>query len=66
MTDASANLKPELGKITAALVDYILSHHPSKFTAQTLPRDESMLRAQPSIDTLVAGFGGAGARLSAG
>jgi acyl carrier protein len=43
MTSASANLKPQLADITTALVGYIVSHHPSRFTAQTLPRDESLL-----------------------
>ena len=37
MTDASR------ADITAATVDYILSQHPSPFTAATLPRDQSLL-----------------------
>ena len=32
-----------LADINSALVDYILSQHPSKFTRETLPRDESLL-----------------------
>ena len=30
-------------EIVVKLVDYILSQHPSKFTRDTLPRDESLL-----------------------
>jgi acyl carrier protein len=30
-------------EIVVRLVDYILSQHPSKFTRDTLPRDESLL-----------------------
>jgi acyl carrier protein len=33
----------ELADITSTLVDYILSHHPSRFDRETLPRDESLL-----------------------
>jgi acyl carrier protein len=29
--------------IVAKMVDYILSQHPSRFTAQTLPHDQSLL-----------------------
>lgn len=29
--------------IVAKLVDYVLSQHPSKYTAETLPRDQSLL-----------------------
>jgi acyl carrier protein len=43
MTEPSANFEAQLDDITAALIDYILSQHPSNFTAQTLPRDESLL-----------------------
>jgi acyl carrier protein len=39
----SVNLKPQLEEITAAMVDYVLTQQPSKFTAETLPRDESLL-----------------------
>lgn len=42
---AATKVTPELADIAAALVDYILAHHPSKYTAQTLPRDESLLEA---------------------
>ena len=30
-------------EIVVKLVDYVLSQHPSKFTRDTLPRDESLL-----------------------
>ena len=33
----------EPGDIIAALIDYILSQHPSPFTVETLPRDQSLL-----------------------
>ena len=29
--------------LVAKMADYILSQHPSRFTAQTLPRDQSLL-----------------------
>jgi len=34
---------PRPADIMAAMVDYILSQHPSRFTAETLPRDESLM-----------------------
>jgi acyl carrier protein len=43
MTEFDVHFKPNLADITSALVDYILSQHPSKFTKETLPRDESLL-----------------------
>jgi acyl carrier protein len=43
MTGLAVHLEPNLADITAALVDYILSQHPSKFTRETLPHDESLL-----------------------
>jgi acyl carrier protein len=46
MTGSAAHLKPDLTDITSALVDYILSQHPSKFTRDTLPRDESLLELE--------------------
>jgi acyl carrier protein len=46
MTGSAAHLKPDLTDITSALVDYILSQHPSKFTKDTLPRDESLLELE--------------------
>jgi acyl carrier protein len=46
MTSASVDLKTQQAEITSMLVDYILSHHPSKFTAETLPRDESLLELE--------------------
>jgi acyl carrier protein len=42
----SANLGPKLEDITAALVNYVLTQHPSKFDADTLPRDESLLELE--------------------
>ncbi len=46
MTGSAAHVKPELADITSALVDYILSHHPSRFNRETLPRDESLLELE--------------------
>jgi hypothetical protein len=43
MTGLAVHLKPNLADTASALVDYILSQHPSKFTRETLPRDESLL-----------------------
>ena len=43
MTGLAVHLNANLAEITSALVDYILSQHPSKFTRETLPRDESLL-----------------------
>ena len=43
MTGSAVHVKPELADITSALVDYILSQHPSRFNRETLPRDESLL-----------------------
>jgi acyl carrier protein len=42
----SSNLVPPLEEITAAMVDYIVTQHPSKFSAETLPRDESLLELE--------------------
>jgi hypothetical protein len=42
----AVHLQPNLADITSALVDYILSQHPSKFTRETLPRDESLLELE--------------------
>jgi acyl carrier protein len=42
----SANLGPKLEDITAALVNYVLTQHPSKFNADTLPRGESLLELE--------------------
>jgi acyl carrier protein len=42
----AANLEPQLEEITAAMVDYIVTQHPSKFSADTLPRDESLLELE--------------------
>jgi acyl carrier protein len=46
MTDPSVHLKSQLAEITATLIDYILSHHPSRYTKDTLPRDESLLELE--------------------
>lgn len=43
MTGAPAKLKPQLAEITASIIEYILTQYPSKFDAETLPRDESLL-----------------------
>jgi hypothetical protein len=42
MTGLAVHLKPNLADITSAPIDYILSQHPSKFTRETRPRDESL------------------------
>jgi acyl carrier protein len=42
----SANFVPQLEEMTAAMVDYIVTQHPSKFNADTLPRDESLLELE--------------------
>jgi acyl carrier protein len=42
----SVNLEPQLEEITAAMVDYIVTQHPSKFSTDTLPRDESLLELE--------------------
>jgi acyl carrier protein len=42
----SANLVPSLEELTAAMVDYIVTQHPSKFSADTLPRDKSLLELE--------------------
>jgi acyl carrier protein len=36
-------VKSELADIKSTLVDYILSHHPSRFDRETLPPDKSLL-----------------------
>jgi acyl carrier protein len=46
MTGSAVHVKPELADITSALVDYILSQHPSRFNRETLPRDESLLELE--------------------
>jgi hypothetical protein len=43
MTGLAVHLKSNPLDITSALVDYILSQHPSKFTGEMLPGDESLL-----------------------
>jgi acyl carrier protein len=46
MTASTIHVKSELADITSTLVDYILSHHPSRFDRETLPRDESLLELE--------------------
>ena len=46
MTASTVHGKSELADITSTLVDYILSHHPSRFDRETLPRDESLLELE--------------------
>ena len=43
MTGLAVHLKPNPVDITSGLIDYILSQHRSKFTRETLRRDESLL-----------------------
>ena len=37
---------PSLEELTAAMVDYIVTQYPSKFSADTLPRDQSLLELE--------------------
>jgi acyl carrier protein len=46
MTASAVHVKSELADVTSTLVDYILSHHPSRFDRETLPRDESLLELE--------------------
>jgi acyl carrier protein len=43
MSSTSPDFQPQRSDMVAVMVDYILSQHPSKYTAETLPRDESLL-----------------------
>jgi acyl carrier protein len=46
MTGRDVNVSKVISEheqIVGMLVDYILSQHPSRFTKETLPRDESLL-----------------------
>jgi acyl carrier protein len=43
MTSTSSDLQPQRPDLIAVMVDYILSQHPSKYTAETLPHDQSLL-----------------------
>jgi acyl carrier protein len=43
MNRSAVEVNSEHEQILGMLVDYILSHYPSKFTKETLPRDESLL-----------------------
>ena len=43
MTGGGPISRLERGDIVTTLTDYILSQHPSRFTRQTLPRDESLV-----------------------
>ena len=38
--------RPQIEDIAAVLVNYVLTQHPSKFNADTLPRDESLLELE--------------------
>jgi acyl carrier protein len=42
----SDDFRPQIEDIAAALVNYVLTQHPSKFNADTLPRDESLLELE--------------------
>jgi acyl carrier protein len=39
-------ISTQTADIVARLVEYILSNNPSSFTAETLPRDQSLLEAE--------------------
>jgi acyl carrier protein len=43
MTSTSSDLQPQRPDLIAVMADYILSQHPSKYTAETLPHDQSLL-----------------------
>lgn len=43
MTDTPTQTGSVNPQIVSALVDYVLSQHPTKYTAETLPREESLL-----------------------
>ncbi len=43
MNNAADSASRQLDEISSTLVDYILSQHPSGFTTDTLPRNESLL-----------------------
>jgi acyl carrier protein len=44
--ELSAKLMPSLEELAAAMVDYIVTQHPSRFSADTLPRDQSLLELE--------------------
>jgi acyl carrier protein len=46
MTSASVDLEAQQAEIVSVLVDYILSQHPSKYSVDTLPRDQSLLELE--------------------
>jgi hypothetical protein len=43
MSSTSPDFQPQRSDMVAVMVDYILSQHPSKYTAETLPHDQSLL-----------------------
>jgi acyl carrier protein len=45
MTERNSSV-PLVGEIADVLARYILTQHPSKYTADTLPRDESLLELE--------------------
>src|SRR4051812_9495883 len=46
MIHMDASSSPRIAEVAAALVNYILTQHPSKYTIDTLPRDESLLELE--------------------
>src|SRR5262245_61835645 len=43
MSDKSASVAPGHEEVVKAVVQYVVSQHPSKYTEATLPRDQSLL-----------------------
>ncbi len=43
MAVQSADSDAQIAEIRVAMIDYIVSQHPSKYTKETLPLDESLL-----------------------
>lgn len=43
MIGTSGNIESESAEIVARLVQFVLSEYPSKFTADTIPPDQSLL-----------------------
>jgi acyl carrier protein len=43
MSSTSSDFQPRRSEMVNVMVDYILSQHPSKYTSETLPLDQSLL-----------------------
>jgi hypothetical protein len=53
MSSTSLDFQPQRSDMVAVMVDYILSQHPSKYTVETLPRDQSLLELPRVIEFIV-------------